>query len=123
MRTVGQVQFHRLNAEDGLLLCMRIRTGIYDDNLDQAAFYANSFFNEDGAEEPFLWQRYLHLEPLIPPQGALADPWWTTIDVRVKRRIPRGQALFFSLQANVLPTGGNGEVYVVPFLRTWCRVA
>jgi len=115
-RVIGQV---RIQSGSPVFCCMRIRVGLYDDNLDQAAFYATGLFDPDGAEEPFLWQRYLTVgSAFVDTLDVALHPWWSSFDVRVARKLPRDQALFLSVQAQAQ---GEDAVTVQPFVRTRAR--
>lgn len=119
-RVVGQVRLAAPLVEEASLVGMRIRTGIYDDELDQAAFMATSLFDGADANEPFLWQRYVAVEAGGDTFGSLGHPWWCSLDVRVARRLERNMGLFLSVQVPAaFPVGS--EVIVQPFLRTWAR--
>lgn len=115
-RCIGQVRC--VVDEGAALVAMRIRVGLYDDQLDQAAFFATTLFSGDDANEPFLWQRYMYLaaQDTFDP---LTDPWWSALDVRVARRLSRDQALFLSLEK----AGPGVAVRVSPYLRTFARMA
>jgi len=108
MRVVGQMQ---IIADDAnavpQTMCMRIRTALYDDATDQIAVYANDLFAEDGANEPFLWQRYVDLFPDQRLLDVVNDPWWSAIDVRVKRLLDRQTALVLTVQ-----TSTTGRLYM-----------
>lgn len=115
-RVIGQV---RCVVDAGTaVVAMRIRVGLYDDQLDQAAFFATNLFNGDDANEPFLWQRYCALNA-GDTFDIFADPWWSSMDVRVARRLTRDQALFLSMEK----LGAGVDVRVVPYVRTFARMA
>lgn len=114
-RVIGQFELSS-EEEVPVLACLRVRVAIYDDLNDQVAFYADSLFTGTGANEPFLWQRYLRPSP--DAFGGLQQvdhPWWTSVDIRVKRRLGRDQALVLSVE-----TGGALHT-IRPFLRSWAR--
>lgn len=116
-RVVGQV---RASMEEGsATLAMRIRVGIYDDQLDQAAFFATSLFDAGDANEPFLWQRYVRMTGGTDLFDYLSHPWWNSVDVRVARRLTRDQALYISFQAFGL--GATDAIVLNVFLRSWAR--
>jgi len=115
-RVIGQVRC--VIDEGSAVVAMRVRVGLYDDNLDQAAFYATDLFNGDDANEPFLWQRYVSLtaQDTFDP---LTHPFWSALDVRVARKLSRDQALFLSMQK----VGSGVAVRTIPYLRTFARTA
>jgi len=119
-RMIGQMEFDGYALSAQTLICMRLRVALYDEQTDQTAYFANSLFDEDGAEEAFLWQRYFRMQPESNTLDPLMHPWWTSlIDVRVARKIPRDQALFLTVQAASMAVGD--AVRVIPFLRSYAR--
>lgn len=115
-RVVGQVDLEAVN-ETQARVAMRLRVALYDDQSDQLAFYADSLFDGQEANEPFLWQRYVRC--VASDGGALrfgANPWWGSLDVRVARKLARDQALVLTFQTLV------GSVRVTPYLRSWARI-
>lgn len=113
-RVVGQYELLS-TGEDPVTVICRIRVGIYDDLNDTAAFYADDFNDANQANEPFLWQRIM-VATEISSIDAIVSPAWSMVDCRVKRKLSREQALFFS----VFPV--NADVQVRAWLRTWARM-
>jgi len=118
-RVIGQVLI--INGDSGdVLVVERIRVGILD-NAGATAFFADSFVDDQGANEPFLWQRVSVLPVSERNMDTGRHPYWSSIDVRVGRRLSAGQALFYSVESQA-PVGGD-SITVRPFLRTLARQA
>lgn len=112
-RVVGQVAIR--SADTPTFVCLRIRVGLYDDTLDQVAFYASSLFAGPDANEPFLWQRYIEASA---NWSILANfsPAWSMIDSRVSRRLSRDQALVLTIETVSV------NVDFIPWLRSWAHL-
>lgn len=119
-RTIGQIQFVAADNANPVVIAMRLRVALYDDALDQTAFYTNNLFNEDGAEEPFLWQRYFTMA-VGNSLDVVNHPWWSSMDVRVARKLPRDQALFLSIQ--ILIDAGDATLRFAPYIRCYASPA
>lgn len=116
LRVVGQVQ---ISSAAGSTALERIRVGIRD-NAGLNAFFAGSFTSGIDANEPFLWCR----QQEVPISGTTysnnmnprVHPWWSVIDINVKRRLNQSVALFYSVS-----NPGANAITVVPWLRTYAR--
>lgn len=117
-RVVGSMELS-LATEDPDGLAERIRMGLFDD-AGLIAFFADSFEDASQANEPFLWQRNTQYTVTGQSnQDFLAHPYWSLIDIRVKRRIRRDEGLFWSGQI----TSATAQIRFVPRLRSWVTPA
>lgn len=128
-RVVGPMMFRAAFVEGHTLIVHeRIRVALRNDTGD-LSFYAEDLNEANDANEPFLWERVATLE-VTPgvvytwPQADVGHPGWSTIDVRVARRLRRQDALIYSVQVNQFEGGGfdvTDLFTIVPWLRTWAR--
>lgn len=123
-RVVGQVFIAVSDdviwEQTNLQVAERVRVGIYD-NAGAFAFFANSLYSAQDANEPFLWQRYSTPSQFGNMEAQVSHPWWSVVDIRVGRRLRQDQALFYSV-SNPQPAGGQ-TIVVKPLLRTLARLA
>lgn len=121
-RVVGCVSITQA-SEDALgFIHERIVVGILDDD-NNFALFADDYNDASQANEPFMWTRIQQMlvagETNMGPTGA-AHPYYANIDVRVKRRLFRDQALFHVTQVVGVVGGPDPQARVVPFLRSYC---
>jgi len=114
IRVVGAVFWEQTGAPTFPVVIERIRMAV-DVGGVQVQGAALDLQDADDANEPFLWQRVYASRNAN--YGASSDgathPWWSHIDVTVKRRVNNGEALIYSIQFATPATG-----LVRPFLRT-----
>lgn len=128
-RVVGWVLFRTATVADHTVLVHeRIRVGLRDDQ-GVMSFFATDFQVDTEANEPFLWERVAILD--IPagiavnyPEATVGHPGWSSIDVRVARRLRRQDVLVYSIKVTSLtaaPFAVEDVFSFIPHLRTWAR--
>lgn len=134
-RVVGHFFFSNSSIEENpenfnsdMFVChMRVRPA--RELLSGAGNYAVSGTMVDGdvAEEDFLWERKMYLDPTTPGDTCLNGnagvdvPWYHTIDCRVSRRVEQGEAIILNFANGDPDYAVNGQrvLQVTPYLRCY----
>lgn len=94
----------------------RISVGIQDIQTLGTALPVGSDDDEAG-EDAFLWERTQYLTPESVYPQSVDIPYWSQINIRVKRRLDRGMALLYSVAVlDPVPV-----ISVTPYWRTLAK--
>lgn len=131
LRVVGSVHFSSSpGAAVTGYMAERIHVGMQDlTTPNTVAFASDTITSAADAEERYLWQR---LRNFSLPAGAgiffqdsgVSHPYWTEIDLRVKRRMNPGEALYYSIEFGIV-TGAIASLnntVMASNLRVLCKM-
>lgn len=129
LRTIGHIRYSTQTAAGGsgaTALCKaRLHTGMQTDIGGVTAFvYDDDLFSFEGAEEDFMWENTFSASGFAPAAGTRPDypgtldsgsanPFWVTIDSKVKRTLRFPECLGLTVAAH-----GNAT----DVLRVWAWI-
>lgn len=126
LRTVGQfniivknVAGDKIDAQ-GAFFAARMRTAVQD-SLGSPLTYTDDLTDPNDANEPFMWTRFGELEGFNLNE-VTKHPWWSSIDVKVKRRLSLQQSTVLSVAVFAGSVVGAFSADVIPYIRSLVKV-
>lgn len=126
LRTVGQfniiiknVAGDKIDAQ-GAFFAARMRTAVQD-SLGSPLTYTDDLTDPNDANEPFMWTRFGNLEG-FDMLDVNKHPWWSSIDVKVKRRLSLQQSTVLSVSIFAGTVIGAFSAVVIPYIRSLVKV-